>query len=340
MMMVGFLVSMYVASKRAKKSGADEELLMNIGLLALVSGVVGARIFYVIHYWNAYFSRAEHPLIAALNLTSGGLEFYGGFLAAVACIFTYLRLKKKSIRWYMDMLAPAIMMGLAFGRIGCFLNGCCWGKTTTSPISVRFPYGSFAFEQQWRETHEIAIPAELILFTSDGSPFMIDRDLIKLTDKDIDKGIAKAGTNSARGALLENLKGHLRAYHLTMDGLRQIVRNLDLRSKPVYPTQLYSSAMAFAISFFLGWYYWRRKRDGMVIAMLFVIYPIGRFLIEILRADNPHDTFGLTVSQGISVFVIPLALIAMLLLRLLPAKSPYAIAEIEEHKKALEEDRN
>ncbi len=336
MMMLGFLAAVITSSHRAKKCGADPEFVTNLALLSLLSGVIGARIFYVVHYWSAFIT-ADHPLFAMINLTAGGLEFYGGFLLAVTCVLAYLRLKNKSIRWYLDILAPAIMLGLAFGRIGCFLNSCCWGKVTNLPIGVRFPYASLPFQQQWLKTHQVKVPAEFILYAPDGTPFIIDRNLIQITDSQLKAELAKVKPNSSRGILLNILNTHLKAYNLTMAKLRALIKKLDLRTKPIHPTQLYSSFMALMISLFLGWYFWHHKYDGAVFIMLFIIYPINRFLIEMIRADNPHDTFGFTVSQFISLVVVPLAILAFLVIRLLPANSPRKVAELNEQKASANE---
>lgn len=328
MMMIGFLLAIYTASRRARKSGANEEFVINLGLVSLVSGVLGARVFYVAHHWTL-FAGTDNPFWSIINVTAGGMEFYGGFLTAVAAVIIYLRMKKKSMRWYLDILAPSIMLGLAFGRIGCFLNGCCWGAPTTSPVAVQFPYGSLPFEDQWSKSHRVKVPAELILTPSGGTPFLIDRELIKMTDEQLDTALEKANPNSGRGYILRLLKDHLIAYKTDMAGLREIVKKLDLHSAPVHPTQIYASISAFLISVLLGMYYWRRKRDGMVIAWLFVIYPISRILEEIIRTDNPLDTFGLTISQGISVAVIPVAFLFMIVLRYLPERSPRRDAELQ-----------
>jgi phosphatidylglycerol---prolipoprotein diacylglyceryl transferase len=331
MMMIGFLVAIHLASRRARKCGADEETVVNLGLLSLISGIIGARVFYVIHHWSQ-FAIQDNPIFAAFNLTAGGLEFYGGFLTAVAAVIIYMWAKGRSMRWYLDILVPSVMIGLAFGRVGCLLNGCCWGKPTACPVAIQFPYGSLAFEHQWQKTHEVKVPAELILITPSGSPFLVDRDHLGMTDEQLKKDLAKATPNTNEGYYLGLLNGHLQAFHTSLADLRKIIRDLNLKTVPIHPTQIYASLTAFLLGGFLSIYFWHRKRDGMVIAWCFVLYPITRVIEEYLRADNPLDTFGLTVSQGISLASIPLALLFMLLLRYLPARSPKAVAELERRK--------
>jgi len=328
MMMIGFLAAVYLAARRARKAGANEEMILNIGLLSLVFGILGARLFYVVHYWPL-FANSSNRLFAVLNLTSGGLEFYGGFLLAVAAVLIYLRLKKLSIRWYMDILAPSIMVGLAFGRIGCFLNGCCWGATCHLPWAVRFPYGSLASIHQWADTHQLKVPAELIMVSESGTPVLIDSETLKMTDEQLQEKLKQVDPTSPKGRLYGRLAAHLKAHNVTLADLRATAARLDLRSLPVHPTQIYSSINALLIAWILSRYFWYRRRHGMVVGLLFVIYPISRFLLEMIRADNPHDSFGLTVSQFISVPTVIVAALYMLYLRRLPEVSPRAAAELK-----------
>jgi phosphatidylglycerol:prolipoprotein diacylglycerol transferase len=168
MLMVGFLTGVWFAMRRAERVKADPDVVLNCGFVALFSGVIGARLFYVIHYWKSQFAWQSSPFVAALNITSGGMEAYGGLLLGAVCVMGYLLIKKQSWRLYLDIAAPAGMWGLGITRIGCFLNGCCWGAVCLNPQheaavpwAVRFPFGSNAFNQQW-EDRQLSIPAELV----------------------------------------------------------------------------------------------------------------------------------------------------------------------------------
>lgn len=335
MMMLGFLISIHLAARRARRCGADEELVLNIGLIALITGVLGARLFYVIHYPEHFSS-----VIQYFAIWTGGLEFYGGFLLAVAAILIYMYRRKQSIRLYMDILAPAIMLGLAFGRIGCFLNGCCWGKPTSLVCAVKFPYASPAFQHQWYRTRQLAVPGEFIMNQAQGRPILIDRETLNAPDQKLADLLKKVRPHTANARELEMVDQHLKKWNTTLAGLKKLADKIDLRSLAVHPTQLYSSFNALAISLILSWYFWRRRKHGMVIALLFVIYPINRFLLELMRADNPYDTFGLTVSQGVSLAVVPIALLFMLYLRRLDDVSPrVAVAAKGEERRAKSEKR-
>jgi len=335
MMMVGFLVSIHLAARRAKRCGADDEFVLNLGLTGLIAGVLGARAFYILHRLPIYL-HAKNPVLAILNITAGGLEFYGGFLLAVAAVVLYIRLKKRSIRWYLDILAPAIMLGLAFGRIGCFLNGCCWGAPTQVPWAITFPYGSLPFEHQWQQTHEVKVPAEFIVITPGGRPFLIDRETFAMSDEEFQAGLEKLASSpgSAKAGIYGMINGHLQRYNITLEDLRTLAEKLHLQSVPIHPTQLYSCLNALLISIVLGIYFQHRRRHGLVIAWLFVVYPISRFVLEAIRADNPHDTFGLTVSQAFSIAAVPIAMLMIWYLYRLPEVSPRVASELQTRTKA------
>jgi phosphatidylglycerol:prolipoprotein diacylglycerol transferase len=96
-------------------------------------------------------------------------------------------------------------------------------------------------------------------------------------------------------------------------------------SLPVHPTQVYSTITAGLIALLLNSFYYRRTRDGQVICLLFLIEPISRMLIEMLRADNPQDQLGLTISQKIAIGLTVCAAVGFVLLRFLPVRSPRAV---------------
>src|SRR5262249_25487653 len=149
-----FLTGIWMACRRAIRSQANPDTVLNLGFISLVFGVLGARIMFVWHYWDARFANLPHPYLSIFDLRSGGLEFCGGPLLTIPAVAIYLKyFAKASVRWYMDILAPSLAWGLAITRIGCFLNGCCWGSACVDehdparvkaqvPWAVHFPYGS------------------------------------------------------------------------------------------------------------------------------------------------------------------------------------------------------
>ncbi|MHC4800364.1 MAG: prolipoprotein diacylglyceryl transferase, partial [Planctomycetota bacterium] len=185
MLMIGFLGGTWWAARRAERVKCDPDLVINLGFLALITSVIGARIFHVVHYWENFAGRG---IGAVIDLTAGGLEFYGGFIGAFGAIILFLLIKKVSLRLYFDIMAPSIMFGMGMARIGCFLNGCCWGGPCTAelPWAVRFPYASPVAYRQW-EDRLITVPAELLLINEKGepyAPYLIPRDMLSMSPEE------------------------------------------------------------------------------------------------------------------------------------------------------------
>jgi phosphatidylglycerol:prolipoprotein diacylglycerol transferase len=122
---LGFLAAMGLFRRRAARLGLPDDSATNLILLLFVAGLVGARAWYVIRYWRDEFSGnlAEIPMIQR-----GGLVFLGGFFAAMLVLWLWCRAKKLPFATMADALAPCLALGHAFGRVGCFMNGCCHGR--------------------------------------------------------------------------------------------------------------------------------------------------------------------------------------------------------------------
>lgn len=370
MLMVGFLTAIWFAMRRTERVKGDPDLILNLGFIALFCGVVGARLFYVAHYWKTQFAPQSNPLMAAINLTSGGLEYYGGLLFAIAGASLYLVIKRVSWRMYMDIVAPSVMWGLAFGRMGCFLNGCCWGglcvdahNEAALPWAVQFPFSSPAYLRQWEE-RRVTAPAEL-LYTPQilpGQSAPLARELLSLTPEErfgpirqleeLQKQFEDAKAASATPAKLERLKRQidaadkrvkaLNAQHDALDRALQFPSRTDPsramtyselqdlaaahKTLPVHPAQIYGILNALILSFVLSLVFYRRRRHGVVMGLMLVLYPITRIILEVIRTDNPHDSFGVTISQAVSIGTIAVGIAFLVILyRYLPLRSPRAV---------------
>ncbi len=195
MMMIAFLTSIWMCCRRAMRSQANPDIVLNLGFISLVAGVLGARIMFVWHYWDTRFANQVSPWGAVLDIRSGGLEFWGGPLLTIPAMYIYLKyMAKVSVRWYLDMCAPALAWGLAITRIGCFLNGCCWGSVCIDehdasrekaqvPWAVRFPYGSPAMTQQYH-FGQITLPKELLVTAASGETYPLAPDYLKAAAED------------------------------------------------------------------------------------------------------------------------------------------------------------
>jgi phosphatidylglycerol:prolipoprotein diacylglycerol transferase len=286
MVVIGFICAVWVIDKLVRRIGTKPELVTNAALYALVAGIFGARVFFVIHYWDQF---AGSPL-RVFAIWEGGLELLGGAILAIVAVIFYLRHYKLHIRKHLDILAIGLLIALGFGRIGCLLNGCCYGKPTNSPLAIEFPYGSFAYQSQ------------------------ISPDKAR-------------GRSEARISLSEDFFGYqegqwwnsgLKPFDKLTPEQQQMVTDGPYKCLAVHPTQLYSSVFGF----FWAFVFWcflpengvkKTKNDkkkaffarnpGCIFAMTFVVYSVGRFLVEILRDDNPFEIGCFTISQILSFFM-------------------------------------
>ncbi|HRR06318.1 MAG TPA: prolipoprotein diacylglyceryl transferase [Victivallales bacterium] len=119
-------------------AGMNDDQCYDLLIYGVLSGIIGARVFYVVQFWDNFRGK----FLEIFKVYHGGLVFYGGFLFAILAIYIFSRRNKLDFLRVLDLCAPALPLGHFFGRIGCFLNGCCFGKRTDSIFGVVFPKGS------------------------------------------------------------------------------------------------------------------------------------------------------------------------------------------------------
>jgi phosphatidylglycerol:prolipoprotein diacylglycerol transferase len=136
MIAIGFLVVLYCIQREAAKEGIDAKTVHEMAFWGLFWGIVGTRLMHIAMYSENY---SWNDPIGWIALWNGGLVFQGGFLAV---IYVYLGLKRRGISFWVatDIVLPFFPLGHAFGRLGCFLNGCCFGQRAEGlPWAVQFP---------------------------------------------------------------------------------------------------------------------------------------------------------------------------------------------------------
>jgi len=294
MMVIGFMTAVWIIRRLSRKITPDPQLITNAALYSLIAGVGGARLFYVIHYWDKF----RYDLLSVFAIWQGGLELLGGVILAVTVIILYLIYHKLPIRQYLDILAIGLMAALALGRIGCFCNGCCFGKPTDLPWAVRFPYASDPYTSQVYPNPERSRPEPLLKLPQEYFSYELRDGLYQ---------------------------PELRQFKDLTDEQRQAVTRGPYRCLPVHPTQLYSPANA-AIICLLLFLFWRRSQsaqktgtpgfltaDGCTFALMFTLYGVTRFGIEFFRADNPFEIKGipLTIAQYMGITIVVAGLIQL-----------------------------
>ena len=305
--MVGFLLACWVGVRRGKPLGVTSDFILDVGIIGMIFGIVGAKINYLLQYspdvsepgklsiwgdmglnpagalilgpipfafWWWRVKKTGQPvrlyswqnavllfltLLFALAGTrafflyqhqdeyswkvfkswQSGFVLYGGLIAGVAASVLYIKMRGQSLAKIADLSAGPMMLALAFGRFGCFLNGCCYGKPGSGFPCVTFP---------------------------------------------------------ARSPAAEDHGG----------------------STAVHPTQLYEAAAGVVFVFFLSWL-WKRKRkaEGEVFLVMVMLYGVWRFLIEFARGDKRPQWIGsLSYSQVVSLAALVVAGVWLALLRM------------------------
>ncbi len=293
MMVIGFLSAVALIRRLSRDITPDPQFIINAALYSLIAGVVGARLFFVVHYFDKF---QKNPL-SVFAIWQGGLELLGGVILAITVIILYLRRHKLPVRRYLDILAVGLMLALVFGRIGCFMRGCCFGKPTNLPWAIRFPYGSDPYYSQIypnlkrnRPEPYLQLPAHFFSY--------VEED----------------------GLWYQRLK----PYEDLTQEQKKMVTEGPYRCLPVHPTQLYSSANGALLCLIL-YLFWRRcqktagskrpyslfTKPGCTFGLMFILYGTTRLFIEFLRDDNPFEFDSITVSQNISIVMVVLGAVLM-----------------------------
>lgn len=314
MMALAIVCAWTLAVHRTRQMGLDPDVIYSLAMWMIVPGFIGARLFFVIQYWDQ-FARPTlaETLQAIVSVTNGGLVMYGSVLAGVPFGIYYLVNRKLPVLAVGDLIAPSMVVGLALGRIGCFLNGCCYGGLCEGPLGMTFPPGSPPHARH----HELGWLYGLRL-TSDADRVLIES--VVPGSAAAEAGV-KPGEHVATIRSQEVISGS-GALKLLSDAGRQFVLTTEeggayaiaakawpVRSLPVHPTQLYAALDAALLASFLWFYYPFRRRDGEVFALLVTLHPISRILLEMIRDDEPGQ-FGtpLTIAQWTSVGILSAAL--------------------------------
>jgi phosphatidylglycerol---prolipoprotein diacylglyceryl transferase len=308
---------------------------------------VGARLCYVIHYWEEQFANQPAQI---LNLKGGGFEIYGGVLPALFVALAYLRWKGVSIRLYLDMAAPSLLFGMGVGRIGCFLAGCCWGAVCPPqlPWAVQFPATAAATQRHWQD-RLVSLPGDLLIIEGAGLAVPVPRQLANLKPQELERlqekiaklpdeiAAAQAEGDEAKLKSAQTLQARLgtlmgQLEHTPPDRMQDLLERPEFRSVPVHPTQLYAAAGPLLLALLTSAYFYRRSRHGTVMVLALSLYAVQRFIEEYVRVDNPRDTFGLTISQGVSIGLLCCMGLWYAILRRMPLRSPYPAIPMKKDK--------
>lgn len=184
LLLLGFALATFLAARRAEATGLDREVMIDVGLYSLIWGVIGGRVLHVFadgHFWNYVYACVDPSKVvwrvteaqcaeaegawdvaagvchassrncfAAFEFWRGGLAYYGGLIAALAFGLYFMKKERFPVGKGADFVASGIALGLFYGRMGCFLGGCCFGAPHAGHLGLSFPGWSPASEEQWR----------------------------------------------------------------------------------------------------------------------------------------------------------------------------------------------
>lgn len=135
---IAFLVGILFAVRRAPRFGILPESVVEAASLCIIGAILGSRFAYVLLHFDYY----RHYPLHILSFREGGLTFYGGVVGAIVLTVPYLYHRRYKLAAFFDLFAPPLALGYAIARVGCFLNGCCYGRISPFsffPLGVKFP---------------------------------------------------------------------------------------------------------------------------------------------------------------------------------------------------------
>jgi phosphatidylglycerol:prolipoprotein diacylglycerol transferase len=359
---LAFVLVMWWGMRRGLAIGLPREKTQDLALTLFLTGIIGARIVYMIQYRKQFPGKTvQELLVEFVSIWNGGIVFYGSVFGGLLgfLIFNRLVLRRFKIDiWQLaDVIAPLLALGLAVGRIGCYLNGCCWGQVAVpeaQPVPLGGSLGEFPLLPAYCRNDLCRPPApdERLpqihgLQTSLGFALGDRLDARKVTavepksdaDGKVNPGDKIVGVNGEENdtdsVKLSNVvegwpdrqKGAARI-DLKVESPDGKVRDVTLRpvTMPFYPTQLYETISMVLLMLLLVAFQPFRRHDGQVMVLLMVGYAVHRFLNEAIRIEPSYSIFGidygLTLSQWISVLILLAAVALEIYLRLTRPKLP------------------
>jgi phosphatidylglycerol:prolipoprotein diacylglycerol transferase len=303
LMMLGVIFGAAVGLKRSESRGISKDAFFSLATWGVVSGIVGARLFYVIQHWDTLDGETlSDRLYSSLQFTEGGLVVYGGVIAGLIAISYWAYSFKVSLLKVADAVTPAFFLGLAFGRIGCLLNGCCYGGLCDSHLpSISFPSGSAVYSDQLLNGRLVG------LVINDERIISVDKNSWA-DENNIQPGqtITQIEPRQVSGPTPDNPLAHPELDLLMkVDGKTMRAHPLPSRSLGVHPSQIYASFGGLLLFLWTASLSNLLKRQGLIFASGLMAYGVVRILEEYIRVDEAGQ-FGteLSISQWISIGAI------------------------------------
>ena len=309
MLLAGVGSAIYLATVRARRYGIDPDVILSLAPWAFFGGIGGARLFYVVQYRNDFFyGSLGESLRRVLNFTEGGLVVYGSFIGGGLAVAYVLWRRKLPVLKLGDVIVPCMFLGVFFGRIGCIMNGCCYGgRCEDGPLAVRFPPGAKVYGDQISngELMGFSYDESSRAITSVENDSLADKAGIHTGDRlnSIDYDFTPLET-APRDVPGEDVQ---KGIALTVNDrrIRWSPDELPDSALPVRAAQIISSLSSGVLCLGLCFLSRFDFRTGTIMLMGFAAYAILRFVLEMVRVDEGGQ-FGtsFSISQWVSIFVL------------------------------------
>jgi phosphatidylglycerol:prolipoprotein diacylglycerol transferase len=324
MLFVAFLVSNWVAGRRAAREGVAKETIQDLAIWIIVAGIIGARLVSIYTQPRSRWP-ADVPdfLYRLIQIWEGGIVLYGavigGLIGYGLAYWFVLRKQRASTAKLADVVAPALALGVCIGRLGCFLNGCCFGQVVCPDCAaapVPFPFSAparFELTEQGYQTaagFTVSVRNGVVWVERVEPGSAADKagiqpgDVIRAMDG---KAVGGEGAKEKIDALLGMGKWPRGKNDLTLtvhSPETNETQDVVLRpwTLPLHPTQIYESVSMLLLFLVLTAYYPFRRRDGQVMAVLMACYGAHRCLNELLRADD-RPVYSVEIPVSVALFV-------------------------------------
>ncbi len=270
MLALSFLVGWYVVMRLGRQAGLERSFMAGAFTWTAVSAIVGSRVLYILANPSQFHGASA---LEWINIRNGGIVAYGGFLGGFLGSWIYVKLRGVPFIAWADTVVPGVASGLGITRIGCFLQGCDYGR----PVAADAP--------SWLKATAVRFP-----------------------NWDIAYPDLQAKADVGLGWLAEGLRGAPAYLHHLRLGL---VDEGSATSLPVYPTQLLESAVGWSALILLLVLRRRQRFDGQLLLVFAIYYGVLRFLLEFLRGDAQRGGLGpLSTSQIVAAATVGIAAVA------------------------------
>lgn len=316
MLLCGVVSAVALAAWRASRRGIDPDIIYALAPWAFIGGIAGARLFFVIQYWGQF--RVPGDLMQTignvLKFTEGGLVVYGSFIGGGIAVTFYILRHRLPLLTFGDVIIPCLFIGVFFGRIGCLMNGCCYGgRCEDHWAAIEFPPTSVVYKEQ----------------LSSGELLGINADPISHRIQSVGEGTLASQAGIQAGSTLQALQTTpqpnpplsipssdlRRGVTAVVDGESYdwSVEQLPELALPVYAAQVLSSVSSLGLCLMLCGLSLVVTREGAIMMIGCASYAVLRFVLEIVRVDEGGQ-FGtnLSISQWVSLVVFSLSIVGLI----------------------------